>query len=98
MTAYTLSVASGGTTTGHWGDIALVFTGSTGAGASASGTGTGAPSLNLTTTGDNSAIAVIVLDANAVSGSSRTWLTLNGYTPTSGNGYEQDYTLDTGNY
>ena len=95
---YNLSVSSAGTATGHWGDIALVFTGTAGTGASSSDTGTGAPSLALTTTGDNSAIAVIVLDANAVSGASRTWLTLNGYTPTAGNGYELDYTLDSGNY
>ena len=95
---YNLSVSSAGTATGHWGDIALVFTGTAGTGASSSDTGTGAPSLTLTTQGDNSAIAVIVLDANAVSGASRTWLTLNGYTPSSGNGYELDYTLDTGNY
>ena len=98
MTAYNISVSSAGTATGHWGDIALVFSGTAGTGASSSDTGTGAPSLTLTTTGDNSAIAVIVLDANAVSGASRTWLTLNGYTPTAGNGYELDYTLDSGNY
>ena len=96
--SYTLSVASAGTTTGHWGDIALVFTGSAGTGASAADTGTGTPSLTLTTTGNNSAIAVIILDANAVSGSSRTWLTLNGYTPSAANGLELDYTLDSGNY
>lgn len=92
-TPYTLSVSSSGSA-GHWGDIALVFSGSQGTGASVSGTGSGAPSLTITTTADNSAIAVLILDANAVSGASRTWLTVNSITPTAANGYELGYTLD----
>jgi len=91
-----LSLSSTGT--GLWGDIALVFSGSPGAGASGSATGTGAPSLSLTTTADNSAVGVIVLDHNAVSGASRTWRTVNGVTPTAGNGYELDYTLVASEY
>jgi len=96
MATYTLSVSSTGT--GDWGDIALVFSGSAGPGASASGTGTGAPSLAITTTQAHSAVAAIILDWNGVSGASRTWLTVNGTTPTAGNGYELDYTLVSGNY
>ena len=52
----------------------------------------------MTTTGDHSAICLIVLDANAVSGTSRTWLTVNGFTPSAGNGLELGYTLVSGTY
>lgn len=94
---FTLSeTASGG---GAWGDIALRFSGSSGVGASANVTsGSGAGSVSITTTQGNSAIAVIVLDWNGVSGASRTWATVNGTTPTAGNGFELNYVLDTGNY
>jgi hypothetical protein len=94
---YTLSVAESGGA-GEWGDIALRFAGSGGVGASVTDTGTGAPSASITTTGVNSAIAVIVLDFAGVSGASRTWLTVNSITPSSGNGYELEYTNNGGNY
>jgi hypothetical protein len=96
VSTFTLSVSSAGG--GDWGDIALVFRDAGGPGASASGTGTGAPSLSVTTTGDHSAVCLIVLDANAVSGTSRTWLTVNGFTPSAGNGLELGYTLVSGTY
>jgi len=96
MPSYTLSAAATGG--GDWGDIALRFSGSAGPGGSSSTTGSGAPSLQLATTGDHSAVACIVLDWNGVSGTTRTWLTVNGVTPTAGNGYELDYTLVSGNY
>lgn len=76
---------------------ALLFRGSDGVGAATStnnGTGSGAPSLNITTTQDNSAIVVVVVDWNAVDGASRVWSTVNGITPTAGNGYERSYNLD----
>ena len=98
MTAYTLSASAAGG--GAWGDIALVFTGATvtGIGASKTATGSGAGQLTLTTAKASSAIAVLVLDWNGTSGASRTWLTVNGTTPTAGNGFELEYTLLAGNY
>jgi len=77
---------------------ALLFRGSDGVGAAAStnnGTGSGAPSLDITTLQDNSAIVVVVCDWNAVDGASRTWRTVNGITPTSGNGLERSYMFDS---
>jgi hypothetical protein len=96
MTGYALSESSSGT--GLWGDIALAFSGSPGTGASASATGSGAPSLTITTTQNHSAIAVLVLDADANNGSSRAWLTVNGVTPSAGNGYEQVYSYSASEY
>lgn len=61
---------------GWWGFNALRFTGSDGVGASTKTNVSGAaPSLAITTTQDNSAIAVVVLDWNAVDGASRVWRT-----------------------
>lgn len=99
MTTFTLSVSSAnsGTTAGTWGDIALVFSGTAGPGTSASTTGTGTATVTVTTTQDHSAIAVIALDWIPADGSSRAWLTLNGTTPTAGNGLEQVY-FNNGDY
>jgi hypothetical protein len=89
---------SGGTA--DYGYDTFRFSGSDGVGASAKTNASGAPSLSITTTQDNSAIVVIVADWNAVSGSSRTWRTVNGITPvaTPGNGYERNYFLDGSAY
>jgi hypothetical protein len=59
---------------------------------------TGAPLNALTTVGENSAVVLYVGDWNAVSGSSRTWRTVNGTTPTAGNGYELSYATVSGQY
>lgn len=101
-------VASGGTTSVsfaagsagvEWfGGNALTFRGSDGIGASSQANASGAPSLSITTTQDNSAIVVVVGDWNAVDGASRTWNTVNGITPTSGNGYELTYFRDGAHY
>jgi hypothetical protein len=84
---------------GHWGDIALRFSGSNGIGASAkANASSGASTVSLTTSQPDSAIVCFCLDFNGGSGASRVWETINSVTPTAGNGYEQAYTLDTGNY
>jgi hypothetical protein len=84
---------------GQWGFTALRFSGSDGIGASAQGSAaSGAPSLAITTTQDNSALVVIVGDWNAADGASRTWRTVNGITPTSGNGGERVYARSVGAY
>lgn len=98
MTVYSVALSSGGSLAGtqHWGDIALRFSGSSGIGASVANTGV--QNISITTTQNNSAIAVMVLDWNGVDGTGRVWETVNGTTPTAGNGFEVNYTLDTGNY
>lgn len=81
----TASIARSGSGTGAqaFGANFLQFRDSDGVGASAKTTNvTGAPSLNVTTLQDNSALAVIVVDWNATDGTSRTWRTVNGSTPT----------------
>lgn len=86
-------VGGGGTFAG----TALLFRGSDGIGNPAhtnNGAGSGGPSLNITTLQDNSAIVVVVADWNAVDGATRTWRTVNGTTPTSGNGFERSYIRD----
>jgi hypothetical protein len=98
-TSWTLSATHSATST-HWGFTATVWRGSDGYGASAKNTVTDgvAPSLDLTTTADNSAIVYGSFDWNAISGSSRTWRTINSYTPTSANGGEDSYALSSGRY
>lgn len=92
-TSWTLSCTGGG---GRWGFSCLIFRNTVGIGASnktnAAGT---APSLNLTTTSNNSAVVVFNGDWDAQNGSSRTWLTVNGITPSSGNN-EIDYSYTSG--
>jgi hypothetical protein len=82
---------------GH--DIAQ-FSGSDGLGAFAAstGAGVGAPSLSITTQFDNSAIVYMVADWAATDASTRTHRTVNGFTPTSGNGQEFTYFRDTVNW
>lgn len=73
------------------------FSGSDGVGASAKATNqtSGGPSLSITTTQANSAIVVIASDWNAVDGATRTWRTVNGFAPSSGNGAEKEYQRNT---
>lgn len=81
---FTLSVTSTGSVS--WGFNCLRFSGSGGIGASAGALNLTTPSTSLTTTDDHSTIVAIVGDYNAVDGSSRTWLSINGSAPT-----EQSY-------
>jgi hypothetical protein len=97
-TGWTLTGTRGGTAL-KWGFITLRFSGSGGyGGGSVATAGSGAPSLNITTTQANSAIAVIVADWNAADGTSRTWRTVNGVTPTAGNTLERVYFRNGLNY
>lgn len=92
--SFSRSGVSGGT--GNYIGTALLFRGSDGVGNAAhtnNGTGTGAPSLNITTTQDNSAVIVVVGDWTAQT-TARTWLTVNGTTPTAANGFERSYFSD----
>lgn len=87
---YTLSFTSAANGN-DWGFNALRFSSTDGVGASNKANGTGAPSIGLTTTQANSAVVVVAADWNAVDGASRTWTTVNGLTPTAGNGQEVSY-------
>lgn len=76
----------------QWGFTCVVFRHSDGFGASSKAQlAGGAPSLDLTTTQANSAVVVFNADWSAVDGASRVWRTVNGITPTSGNGLETTY-------
>lgn len=60
-------------------------------------TTTGAPSLAITTTKANSNLIVGNVDFVPVSGTSRTWRTINGITPTAANSQELCYQFVTSN-
>lgn len=82
-----------------WGGNVLQFRGSDGVGASnKTNVASGGPSLALTTTVDNSAVVSVSGDFAAVDGASRTWRTVNGITPTSGNSLEVSYFRDASHY
>lgn len=94
-TNWTLSCSGSGS--GQWGFSCYVFRGSTGIGASSkANVVTSAPSLSFSTTSSNSAVVVFNSDWNAQDGASRTWRTVNGITPTAGNGYEINYLYASG--
>jgi hypothetical protein len=81
------------------GSCTMQFAASAGSGASQiTAANTGAPLNALTTVGDNSAVALFAGDWNAVDGSTRTWRTVGGVTPTAGNGYELSYAFVSGQY
>jgi hypothetical protein len=77
----------------------LRFSGSNGIGAAEkTNVLSGGPSLAITTTQANSALCAISADWNAVDGASRTWRTVNGITPSSGNGLEKTYFRDAAQF
>lgn len=97
--SFSVSISESPTDIGWWGANVLKFSGTQGVGASSkTNVASGAPSLGLTTTQDNSAIAVIVGDWSAQDGTTRTWRTVNGITPTAGNGLEVTYFRDSSHY
>lgn len=96
--SYSVSISDAGDGSHWWGYNVLRFSGSDGVGASNKTNSTGAPSLSLTTSFDNSAIVVAVGDWNAADGTTRTWRTVNGTTPTAGNGFEKTYFRDPSHY
>ena len=98
-TNWTLSLSR--TTTGQWfGLTCLVFRNSDGVGASAkiNTTSSGSAALNLTTTQANSAVVTFATDWNTGSGTTRTWKTVNGVTPSNGNGLETSFHYDASHY
>lgn len=95
----TTSVAHSGWGGESYGAIAVRFSDSDGVGASNVVVDTSGDNLiSLTTEEDNSAVVVLLLDWQATDGSSRTWATVNSYTPTAGNGGEKVYAIDNGQY
>lgn len=88
-----------GNTANIWGFDVIKYSGSSGIGASSkANVSNAAPSLALTTTQANSTIVTLAADWNAVDGASRIWRTVNGVTPTAGNGLELDYGFTAGQY
>lgn len=87
--------------TDHWGFTVVQFSGSIGYETDGVSeqcvNGSGAPTMNLITGANNSAVVCCSADWNAGSGA-RTWNTVNGITPTAGNGLETAYTFDSGAY
>lgn len=81
-----------------FGATCFVFRNSDGVGQSNSAAEDGYPTLDVTTTQQNSAIVVVNADWNATSGASRVWRTVNGITPTAGNGLERLYHYGSGVY
>ena len=81
-----------------WGFTCVVFrsTGGIGASNSTYTSGNGTAALSLTTTQNNSAVVVFNNDWASVNGSSRVWDTVNGITPSAGNGLELSYTFNSG--
>lgn len=73
----------------QWGFSVHVFRDVT-VGAHANGNGSGAPLINLVTGTASSTILFVCCDSNE-SGTARTWRTINGTTPTAGNGLETLY-------
>lgn len=95
-TAATITVNRNGANS-YWASVrAFRFSGSDGIGATAITTTatSGTPNLALTTTQSNSAVVCLVADWNAIDATTRTWRTINGTAPTSGNGYERNYARD----
>lgn len=88
--------------TDNWGFVVFQFSGSLGYYSTGSSQqtaqGTGAPTTNLTTTADNTALVAVVGDWNGADGTTRTWRTVNGITPTVGNGLERAYFRAAGVY
>lgn len=103
---YSGTVSSGGNVsatltsdTGYQRGVTLLtLSGSNGVGASNKASATANGQISLTTTQDNSAVLVFAADWNAVDGASRTWLTVNSYTPSAGNGYEKVYNFSSTHY
>ncbi|MDN5275058.1 MAG: hypothetical protein JWP06_959 [Candidatus Saccharibacteria bacterium] len=97
-TNWTLT-CNNGSSSRQWGFTCLVFRNSDGFGASnKTQSASGAPSLGLTTTQANSAVVVFSGDWLAVDGSSRIWRTVNGVTPSIGNGLEKTYATFAGGW
>lgn len=91
-TNWTLTVANSSAPY-YWGVAVYIFRNHNGFGAVSTGNGSSG-GASLTTTGTNSAVISSVVS----SGSSSVWRTVNGVTPTNGNGLERVYTTNFGTY
>lgn len=101
LTNQTITVTrNAGTTGNYWGACFAKFTASPGIGATSRSTAgaNGAPTLDITTQYDNSAIFYACVDWEPINGATRTHRTVNGYTPTAGNGQEFAYSYTSGRY
>lgn len=87
---YTQSLAKTSGASGNWGFMDTAWSGTPGFGTSvkAGPTNGGAPSVSITTSGNNSAVYCFIGDYSGSGISTRAWLTVNGTTPTAGNGFE----------
>jgi hypothetical protein len=93
-----VTVSETGTAADVPGGSVVRFSGSDGIGAAARLTGNGVaqPSLSITTTFDNSAIVYVIADWAATTGTP-THRTVNGFTPTAGNGQQLSYATNASN-
>jgi hypothetical protein len=73
-----------------WGFTVMVARNMT-VGTSVKNNASGTPSISITTTATDCTVVAFTDDWNAIDGSSRTWLTVNGTTPTAGNLLEVGY-------
>jgi hypothetical protein len=98
-TTMNISINNSGSTI-RWGFIWYVHRGSTGVGNTSKGNGASgsAPSFALTATGANSIIIAGGGDWDAGATTGKTWRTIDGVTPTSGNGMEKVATQVSGGY
>lgn len=98
-TGWTLSLSASGTSV-NWGATAIVFRNAAVGTAITATKNDGTYTTTITTTQANSAIVTLLNDwsANADPGNNRVWATVNGYTPSSGNGEELNYEYVNGAY
>jgi hypothetical protein len=99
-TNWTLSVSRSVAGSEKWGITCLVFRNAALGTAVATTRSDGPYTTTITTTQANSAIVSLLADwdANADSGNTRVWATVNGNTPSSGNGQEINYEYSSGAY
>lgn len=94
-----MAFASAGLPAVFFGGGLLQYRGSDGVGVSAQNNNNAlAPSVSANTQQANSALVAIIGDWSAQDGAARTWLTVNGVTPTAGNGAEKLYFRDAVHY
>lgn len=90
-----VALASG---TDHFGIMVAIIPGGTPGNSATANASTGAAAVNLTPNHKNSVAFCMVGDWNASSVTTRTWKTINSFTPTAGNGKEITAQQDSGQY
>jgi hypothetical protein len=94
-TTLTVSVSTSAGTD-HWGFAVARWSGSAGFGDGEKWWSTGIPAIDQETTANNAAMLVAIGDWVPVNGSGRVWKTVNGITPSTGNGLELVYQFEAG--